>query len=240
MSRRERTMERLRAAAPAVAPSMLKCDFARLADEVDLLDDAGAAVLHWDVMDGHFVPNLSYGAMVIERLRDRTEALFDAHLMVSDPARYLDEYLDAGCDLVTVHVEADDFTPALLDRIRDADRAAGLCLNPGTPVETITPLLGHADLVLVMSVNPGFGGQSFLPGSNGKIAAVSAGGDYIVGVDGGVGPETIAAASAAGASYFVVGSAIFGREDYGAAVRELAALAGETAAGFEFDRGAAT
>ena len=231
MSRRDDTLNRLRAAAPAVAPSMLKCDFARLADEVDLLDDAGAAVLHWDVMDGQFVPNLSYGAMVIERLRDRTRAVFDAHLMISRPAKYLDEYVAAGCDLITVHAEAEDFTPDLLDRIRDADVAAGLCLNPGTPVDAAAGFLDRADLVLVMSVNPGFGGQSYLPGSDAKITAVADGCDAIVGVDGGVGPDTIGGAAAAGAGYFVVGSAIFGREDYGTAVRDLVASAGSNGSG---------
>ncbi|MFH5802608.1 ribulose-phosphate 3-epimerase [Alienimonas sp. DA493] len=210
-----------------IAPSMLKCDFARLADEVDLLDAAGAKALHWDVMDGHFVPNLSYGAMVIADLRERTEAIFDAHLMVSEPGKYLDEYLKAGCDVVTVHVEADDFSPELLDRIREAGVAAGVCLNPETPVERLAAIEGRYDLCLVMSVNPGFGGQSYLPGSNEKIAAVDAAGDAVVGVDGGVAGDTIAAAAAAGATYFVCGSSVFNREDYGAAVQELA----KTAAG---------
>ncbi|QDT17510.1 ribulose-phosphate 3-epimerase [Alienimonas californiensis] len=228
MTRRERALGVLRENAPVIAPSMLKCDFARLADEVDLLDAAGAKALHWDVMDGHFVPNLSYGAMVIADLRERTDAVFDAHLMVSAPGRYLDEYLKAGCDLVTVHVEADDFSPELLDRIRDAGVAAGVCLNPETPVERLAEIEGRFDLCLVMSVNPGFGGQSYLPGSNEKIAATAAQApDAIVGVDGGVAGDTIAAASAAGASYFVCGSSVFGREDYASAVQDLA----KTAAG---------
>ncbi len=222
----------LRESAPVIAPSMLKCDFARLADEVDLLDAAGAKALHWDVMDGRFVPNLSYGAMVIAPLRERSEAIFDVHLMVSEPAKYVDEYLKAGCDVVTVHVEADDFSPELLDRIRDAGAAAGVCLNPETPAERLAELDGRYDLCLVMSVNPGFGGQSYLPGSNEKLAAVaSRAGDAIVGVDGGVGLETIGAASAAGASYFVCGSSIFGREDYAAAVRDLSGAAGAAAQG---------
>ena len=211
---------------------MLKCDFARLADEVDLLDAAAAPALHWDVMDGHFVPNLSYGAMVIADLRERTDAVFDAHLMVSEPAKYLDEYLKAGCDVVTVHVEADDFSVDLLDRIRDAGAAAGVCLNPETPAERLEALAGRFDLSLVMSVNPGFGGQSYLPDSNEKIAAVSAlAGDAIVGVDGGVAGETIGPAAAAGASYFVCGSSVFNREDYAAAVKDLAAAARTGAAG---------
>ena len=219
----------LTAGTPVVAPSMLKCDFARLADEVDLLDAGGAQALHWDVMDGHFVPNLSYGAMVIADLRERTDAVFDAHLMVSEPAKYLDEYLGAGCDLVTVHVEADDFTPDLLDRIRAGGAAAGVCLNPDTPADRLEPLAGKYDLCLVMSVNPGFGGQSYLPGSDAKLAAVKAmAGVATVGVDGGVGPDTIAGAASAGASYFVCGSSVFDREDYGTAVAELAKTAGQS------------
>ena len=217
----------LTAGTPVVAPSMLKCDFARLADEVDLLDAGGARALHWDVMDGHFVPNLSYGAMVIADLRERTDAVFDAHLMVSEPAKYVDEYLKAGCDVVTVHVEADDFTPELLDRIRAGGAAAGVCLNPETPADRLESLAGKYDLALVMSVNPGFGGQSYLPGSDEKLAAVSeTAGAATVGVDGGVGPDTIAAAAAAGAGYFVCGSSVFNREDYGAAIAELQKSAG--------------
>ena len=207
---------------PVVAPSMLKCDFARLADEVDLLDAGSAKALHWDVMDGHFVPNLSYGAMVVAALRERTDAMFDAHLMVSEPAKYLDAYLDAGCDLVTVHVEADDFSPDLLARIRAAGVAAGVCLNPDTPAERLEPLAGAFDLCLVMSVKPGFGGQSYLPGSDEKIAAVRAlAGDATVGVDGGVAADTIGPAAAAGAGYFVCGSSVFGREDYRGAIHDL-------------------
>ena len=219
----------LTAGTPVVAPSMLKCDFARLADEVDLLDAGGAQALHWDVMDGHFVPNLSYGAMVIADLRERTDAVFDAHLMVSEPAKYLDEYLKAGCDFITVHVEADDFTPGLLDRIRAGGAAAGVCLNPDTPADRLEPLAGKYDLCLVMSVNPGFGGQSYLPGSDAKLAAVRAmAGVATVGVDGGVGPDTIAGAAGAGASYFVCGSSVFNREDYGTAMGELVKTAGAT------------
>ena len=227
MTRRDRALSVLRAGGPVIAPSMLKCDFARLADEVDLLDAGAARALHWDVMDGHFVPNLSYGAMVIADLRERTDAVFDAHLMVSEPGNYLDEYLKAGCDVVTVHVEADDFSPELLDRIRDAGAAAGVCLNPDTPADALAPLAGRYDHVLVMSVQPGFGGQSYLPGSDAKLAAVfKAAGDASVGVDGGVAADTIAGAANAGATYFVCGSSVFEREDYATAIADLARDAG--------------
>ena len=226
MTRRERAL-RVLESGPVVAPSMLKCDFARLADEVDLLDAAGVTAFHWDVMDGHFVPNLSYGAMVIAALRDRTDAVFDAHLMVSEPAKYVDEYLKAGCDLITVHVEADDFSPGLLDRIRGGGAAAGVCLNPETDISALAASTGKFDLALVMSVSPGFGGQSYLPDSDMKIAMTKAValGAAAVGVDGGVAGDTIAGAAAAGASYFVCGSSVFNAADYGTAVNDLAKAA---------------
>ena len=142
---------------------MLKCDFGNLHRELELLDTAGTDVYHLDVMDGNFVPNLSYGPMVIERLRPRTDAIFDAHLMISEPDRFLDEYLKAGCDCVTFHYEAEQDAGPLLERIRQCDTVAGLAINPGTPVEKIEEFLPACDMVLVMSVEPGFGGQKFIP-----------------------------------------------------------------------------
>jgi ribulose-phosphate 3-epimerase len=230
---RQAVLEHLRAAAPVIAPSMLKCDFGNLHRELELLEAADAPLLHLDVMDGHFVPNLSYGPMVIEGMRRLTDLPFDAHLMISEPARYLDDYLDAGCDLVTFHVEAIDDAAALLRRIREAGAAAGLALNPGTPVAQVLPLLGECDLVLVMSVEPGFGGQKFLPASIGKLEALrrAAPVRMLLSIDGGIGPETIAAPARAGANVFVAGSAIFDADDYTQAVSELAALAGREPAG---------
>src|SRR5262249_10850963 len=149
--------------APLIAPSMLKCDFANLHREVELLESAGARMLHLDVMDGHFVPNLSYGPMVIERLREITELPFEAHLMISEPGRYLGEYLDAGCTLVTFHIEAVPQPRELLHRIHERGAAAGIALNPETPLEAVLPHLGECDAILVMSVEPGFGGQKFMP-----------------------------------------------------------------------------
>lgn len=221
-------LQRLRAARPIIAPSMLKCDFGNLAREVDRLTAANAKVLHWDVMDGHFVPNLSYGPMVIERVRPLTDMLFDAHLMISEPERYLDEYLKAGCEAITVHIEAVPQPTSVLRRIREAGRVAGLALNPATPLSAIEPFLAETDLVLVMSVQAGFGGQSFIPASIEKLQAARAmiSAETILSVDGGIGPKTIAGCAAAGTDLFVVGSAIFDQSDYSCAVEELGRLAG--------------
>ena len=221
-------LQRLRAARPIIAPSMLKCDFGDLANEVERLTAANAKVLHWDVMDGHFVPNLSYGPMVIERVRPLTDMLFDAHLMISEPERYLDEYLKAGCEAITVHIEAVPQPTPLLRRIRDAGRAAGLALNPKTPLSAIEPFLGDIDLLLVMSVQAGFGGQSFIPESIAKLreARQKISSETILSVDGGIGTKTIAGCAAAGTDLFVAGSSIFDQSDYAVAIEELGRLAG--------------
>lgn len=206
---------------------MLKCDFGDLATEVRALDAAGSKVLHWDVMDGHFVPNLSYGAMVIASLRERTEQVFDAHLMISEPERYLDDYLKAGCDCITVHVEAVPEPGPLLRRIREAGRVAGLAFNPDTPVSSIAGAVADCDLILVMSVQPGFGGQSFKPEALQKLRQVRelAGEETVISVDGGIGPATIGDCAAAGADLFVAGSAVFDTDDYGRAIGELRDIA---------------
>ncbi len=206
---------------------MLKCDFGNLHREVELLESAGAKILHLDVMDGHFVPNLSYGPVVIERLRPLTELPFEEHLMISDPARYLDDYLKAGCNVVTVHLEAVPQPRALLDRIRERGAAAGLAINPGTPVERLEPLRDAFDLVLVMSVEPGFGGQKFMPSALSKVRWLRSRlkPDVRLSIDGGIDRTTIAEAARAGADVFVVGSAIFDAEDYGRALDDLTAQA---------------
>jgi ribulose-phosphate 3-epimerase len=206
---------------------MLKCDFGNLHREVQLLQAAGAELLHLDVMDGHFVPNLSYGPMVIERLRALTDLPFDAHLMISDPARYLDEYVEAGCQAVTFHVEAAPDCVPLLRRIRAAGCLAGMAVNPGTPVNVIDAALGECDLVLIMSVEPGFGGQAFKPECLDKVRSVRqhAGSELLISIDGGIGPSTITAAAAAGADLFVVGSAIFDGPDYAVALSSLRSAA---------------
>ena len=160
---RQGLLEHVAGSIPLIAPSMLKCDFGNLHREVDLLEAGGAKILHMDVMDGHFVPNLSYGAMVIERVRELTELPFEAHLMISEPARYLDDFLKAGCNLLTIHLEAVPEPRPLLTRIREHGALAGLAINPKTPVESLEPFLDAFDVALVMSVEPGFGGQKFMP-----------------------------------------------------------------------------
>ncbi len=216
-------MGRLASQVPLVAPSLLKCDFGNMHREVELLERGGAPILHLDVMDGHFVPNLSYGPMFIRSLRPLTRLPFEAHLMISDPARYLDEYLDAGCDLITVHVEVLPDPLPLLRRIRAGGAAAGLALNPGTPVEAVFPALDECDAVLVMSVEPGFGGQKFMPQALDKLRQLKSriGNETLLSVDGGIDLQTIAETSAAGATLFVAGSSIFDTTDYRAAIDGL-------------------
>ena len=205
---------------------MLKCDFGNLHREMERLSQANMQLVHWDVMDGHFVPNLSYGAMVIERTRGLTDAPFDAHLMISDPAKYLDSYIDAGCEAITFHIEAERQPTELLKRIRSADCVSGLAINPDTPVEDVVPFLGDCDMVLVMSVNPGFGGQAFMPEVLPKLAYLRKNyPDLILSIDGGIGPNTIADAAAAGTNVFVAGSAVFNQDDYATAISDLAATA---------------
>ena len=215
---------------PVIAASLLKCDFGDLVTESERLTAAGLRVFHWDVMDGHFVPNLSYGAMVIERVRPRTDAVFDAHLMISDPAKYLDDYLKAGCDWITFHVEAVRDPRPLLHRIRQAGRGAGLAISPGTPVSALDSYFADCDLILVMSVKPGFGGQAFMPAAVEKVREVrrAAGSRMLISIDGGIGLPTIAAAAHAGANLFVAGSSIFDHQDYRAAANSLVAAAGDS------------
>jgi ribulose-phosphate 3-epimerase len=227
LNTRSQVARRLREQAPVIAPSMLKCDFANLQREVALLEQAGASVLHLDVMDGNFVPNLSYGAMVIQSLRSTTRLPFDAHLMIAHPERYLDDYLSAGCELITVHIEAIPDPRPVLRRIREAGAGAGLALNPGTPLTAIIDHLDDCDLVLVMSVQPGFGGQKFQPVALEKLRELRPllPTGTLLSVDGGIGPGTIAETSAAGADLFVVGSAIFDTSDYHQSLSELRRLA---------------
>ncbi len=223
----------LRGAVPVIAPSMLKCDFGNLHRELELLHAADAAVLHLDVMDGHFVPNLSYGPMVIERLRERSETFFDAHLMISEPARYLDEYIRVGCDAITVHLEAVPDPRELLQRIRSSQIVAGVAVNPDTPFAEVEPFLNDMDLLLVMSVQPGFGGQKFLPHVVSKIQQAREQGPegLVISIDGGIGKSTIAECARAGCSLFVAGSSVFDQPCYSEAMSELRQLAMEPQAG---------
>lgn len=229
MLKREAMLRHLREHVPVIAPSMLKCDFGNLHQDVKRLDQAGFPLLHLDVMDGHFVPNLSYGPMVIRSLRQLTETPFDAHLMISDPAKYLTEYLDAGCEAITFHLEAEAVSDPgeLLAEIRDRDVVAGLAINPDTPMELAEPWLDQCDLLLVMSVMPGFGGQAFMPEVLPKVerARELAGERLIISMDGGVAAGTIEQCAAAGTDLFVAGSSVFDEADYAAAGTRLSDLA---------------
>lgn len=225
---------KLKSQLPVIAPSMLKCDFGNLQRELALLETAEAQVLHWDVMDGHFVPNLSYGALLIERVRPLTKMFFDAHLMINNPEKYIDDYIAAGCDSITIHIEAVPNPQDLLKHLNKSGVLPGLALNPKTPIKMIEPFLELCGLVLVMSVEPGFGGQSFINSSLEKIKQLKTmiSEDTLLSVDGGIGMDTIAETARAGANYFVVGSAIFNQSDYTIAVRELVQKARNETASF--------
>jgi ribulose-phosphate 3-epimerase len=209
---------------PFVTPSLLNCDFARMAEELEALEQAGAVAVHLDVMDGHFVPNLSYGAPVIADWRKRTDFPFDAHLMISEPGRYLDDFIAAGCDVIIFHIEVVPEPRDLIKRIHDAGCQASLSLNPPTPFAAIAPYLDAVDAILVMSVMPGFGGQAFEPAVLEKVrAARAARPDLRISIDGGIKPDTAEAAVAAGAGQLVAGSAVFRKPGhYAEALAELA------------------
>ncbi|OGK85337.1 MAG: ribulose-phosphate 3-epimerase [Candidatus Rokubacteria bacterium GWC2_70_16] len=211
-----------------IAPSILSADFAALGDAIARVEAAGADLLHVDVMDGHFVPNLTIGPPVIESLRKRARLPLDVHLMIEEPERWVETYVRAGADLLTVHAEACPHLQRCLSQIREAGARAGVALSPGTPPGILDYVLDDLDLVLVMSVNPGFGGQAFIPSSYAKIRQVrTLTGRRAVelSVDGGVKPEHAARLAGAGASVLVAGSAIFGAADPGQAVRELRSAA---------------
>lgn len=216
-----------------VAPSLLAADFARLAEEVGRIEAGGAEILHLDVMDGHFVPNISFGVPVIEKLRPASKLFFDTHLMITEPLRYAEAFVKAGCDLLTFHIEVTDRPLEVIEHIRGLGARVGVTLNPGTDVAALEPVLAEVDLVLVMSVWPGFGGQKFIPSALDKLRALKPRlrPDQRLEVDGGIARDTVAAVVQAGADTLVAGSAVFGKPDLAAAMAELLTIGRQASCG---------
>jgi len=223
-----RKLAQLREASPVVLPSLLLCDFGNLEREVQELEAAGVQGYHLDVMDGHFVPNMSYGLPIVEAMRRLTDLPLDVHLMISEPGKYVQQFAEAGADVLTIHAEAVEDPKPVLEEIRELGVGAGLAINPATSVEKIEPVLSLCNLVLVMSVVPGFGGQAFDDVALAKLRTLRSQlpDEVLLEVDGGVNEETISACGEAGAQLLVAGSAIFRKPDYASALADLTRLAG--------------
>lgn len=209
-----------------IAPSLLSADFSKLGEEVKAVELAGADAIHFDVMDGRFVPNITFGSLIISALREKTKLIFDVHLMIVEPEKYIETFAKAGADWISVHVEVCPHLHRVISKIKELGKKAGVALNPHTPPEMVEYVIEEIDFVLVMTVNPGFGGQSFLPFCLPKIKKIKEwilekNPDCFIEVDGGINSKTASQVVQAGADVLVAGSAVFGKKDYAQAIQVL-------------------